>query len=103
MQTRESRNITAALDLPALHVESMAAQAAQMHRLTFAQLVAMVARIDRSRVSAAQARAASPAGQMNAALDQIDAQLACMWAMVEAELERRMGGRGVIPYSPSIS
>jgi hypothetical protein len=94
MQTRETRNIVTALELPAHHVESMAAQSAQMHRLTFAQLVAMVARIDRSRTSAAQARAASPAGQMNAALDQIDAQLACMWAMVEGELERRIGGGG---------
>lgn len=91
MQTREHRNITAALDLPAHDVEGMAAQSAQMHRLTFAQLVAMVGRIDRSRASADHARAASTAGQMNAALDRIDAQLTCMWAMVEAELERRTG------------
>lgn len=91
MQTRESRNIITALDLPAHLVEGMAAQSAQMHSLTFAQLVAMVARIDRSRATAAQARAATPAGPMNAALDQIEAQLACMWAMVEAELERRTG------------
>ena len=90
MQTRESRNITAALDLPAHLVEGMAAQSAQMHSLTFAQLVAMVARIDRSRANAAHTRAAT-AGQMTQALDQIDAQLSCMWAMVEAELERRMG------------
>ena len=90
MQARESRNITAALDLPAHLVEGMAAQSAQMHSLTFAQLVAMVARIDRSRASATAARAAT-ASPMNAALDQIEAQLACMWAMVEAELERRMG------------
>ena len=90
MQTRESRNITAALDLPAHLVEGMAAQSSQMHHLTFAQLVAMVARIDRSRDSAKAARAAT-AGQMDAALDQIDAQLCCMWAMVEAEIERRMG------------
>lgn len=88
MQTRESQNITAALDLPAQLVEGMAAQSAQMHRLTFAQLVALVARIDRSRTNATEARAAVP---MNAALDRIDAQLACMWAMVEAELERRTG------------
>ena len=90
MQTRKSRNITAALDLPAHLVEGMAAQSAQMHSLTFAQLVAMVARIDRSRANAAHIRAAT-AGQMTQALDQIDAQLSCMWAMVEAELERRMG------------
>ena len=68
----------------------MAAQSAQMHRLTFAQLVAMVARIDHSRNNARAARAAT-AGRMNAALDQIDTQLCCMWAMVEAELERRTG------------
>ena len=91
MQTRESRNIAAALDLPAHLVEGMAAQSAQMCNLTFAQLIALVARIDRSRASALQARAATPAGPMQAALDQIEAQLACMWAMVEAELERRMG------------
>lgn len=89
--TRESRNIEAALDLPAHSVASIAAQAAQMHRLTFAQLVAMVARIDRSRDNARATRAATT-GQMSAALDQIDAHLSCMWAMVEAELERRTGG-----------
>ena len=90
MQTRESRNIIAALDLPAHQVAGMAAQSAQMHRLTFAQLVAMAARIDHSRANARATRAATT-GQMSAALDQIDTQLCCMWAMVEAELERRTG------------
>ena len=90
MQTRESRNIIAALDLPAHQVAGMAAQSEQMHRLTFAQLVAMAARIDHSRANARATRAATT-GQMSAALDQIDTQLCCMWAMVEAELERRTG------------
>ncbi|MFD1507959.1 hypothetical protein [Lacimonas salitolerans] len=91
MQTRESRNIITTLDLPAHLVEGMAAQSAQMQSLTFAQLVAMVARIDRSRANAAHTRAAT-AGHMTQALDQIEAQLSCMWAMVEAELERRTQG-----------
>lgn len=90
MTTKEAKNIIAALDLPAHQVEGMAAQSEQLHRLTFAQLVAMVARIDRSRANAKDARAATQ-GQMTGGLDQIDAQLCCMWAMVEAELERRMG------------
>jgi azurin len=88
MQTRESRNITAALDLPPHSVAGMARQAAQMRAFTFAQLVAMAARIDRSRANAKAARIPSQ-DQMNADLDQIDVQLACMWALVEAELERR--------------
>ncbi|MEI4261030.1 hypothetical protein [Roseovarius sp. D0-M9] len=92
MTNIESQNIHAALDLPAHKVEGMAATAAQMHRLTFAQLVAMVARIDRSRANAKDTRAATE-GPMSEALDRIDAQLCCMWALVEAELERRMGGR----------
>lgn len=92
MQNKESKNINATLDLPAHKVEGIAAQSEQLHRLTFAQLVAMVARIDRSRANAKDARAATD-GQMNEALDQIDAQLCCMWAMAEAELERRVGGQ----------
>jgi hypothetical protein len=88
MQTRESQNIMDALDLPPHLVASIARQAAQMHRFTFAQLVAMAGRIDRSRANAKAARLPSQ-DQMNADLDQIDVQLACMWALVEAELERR--------------
>jgi hypothetical protein len=88
MQTRESQNIMDALDLPPHLVETIARQAAQMHRFTFAQLVAMAGRIDRSRAKAKAARIPSQ-DQMNAELDQIDAHLGCLWAMVEAELERR--------------
>lgn len=88
MQTRESQNIMDALDLPPDSVAGMARQAAQMRRFTFAQLIAMAARIDRSRANAKAARTPSQ-DQMNADLDQIDAQLACMWSLVEAEVERR--------------
>lgn len=88
MQTRQTRSINATLELPAHLVEGMAAQSARMRALTFAQLVALAARIDRSRAKANAARI-SCADKMPGHLDQIDAQLACLWGVVEAELERR--------------
>ncbi|MCH8467496.1 MAG: hypothetical protein LAT78_13130, partial [Roseinatronobacter sp.] len=92
MQNRESQNIMAALDLHPDQVEAMAKNAATMHRLTFAQLVAMASRLERSRAKAKAARAASN-GMMIESLDQIDAHLSCIWALVEAELERRVPNR----------
>lgn len=92
MQNRESRNLTASLDLPAHRVQIVATQAAQMQHLTFAQLVALAVKIQASLESASVARKLD-AGRFETSLDQIDAQLTCDWAMVEAEMERRLTGK----------
>jgi hypothetical protein len=89
----EFRNLNAALDLPAGQVASAAQWSAQMPRLSVAQLIVLATRIARSQGTAAQARATTGPERMTDALDQIDARLLMMWAMVEGELERRLGGR----------
>jgi hypothetical protein len=78
-----------ALTLPAHHVSKLAAIAATMESLSFARLVTLAARIDRSKAAAAEARAMTE-GRFDAAFDDMGAQLDCMFGLVEAELEKRL-------------
>jgi hypothetical protein len=79
----------AALDLHASQLPAMAGFAALVERQTFARLIALAVRLDRS---AANARALRDGVCGNAGLDSIDNQLACMFGLVEAEMERRLAG-----------
>ena len=76
----------AALDLHASQLPAMAGFAALVERQTFARLIALAVRLDRS---AANARALRDGVCRNAGLDSIDNQLAYMFGLVEGEMGRR--------------
>lgn len=78
-----------ALDLAAPLVGRVSAFADGVERFSFAQLVALVGRLDRSRADLAAIRRTAPLCGADA-LEQSETHLACMWALVEAELERRL-------------
>jgi hypothetical protein len=77
----------AALDLPASQLPAMAGFATLVQRQSFARLIALAVRLDRSAENAKALRD-GPCG--NAGLDLIETQLACMFGLVEAELEKRL-------------
>jgi hypothetical protein len=81
----------AALDLPASQIPAMAGFATLVERQSFARLIALSVRLDRTTAHA-QALRDGPCG--NAGLDLIETQLACMFGLVESEMERRLAARG---------
>ena len=78
-----------ALDLPAHHVGKLAAIAANMEGLSFARLVTLAVRIDRSKAMVSQARAMTE-GRFDPAFDDVTAQLDLMFALVESEMQKRL-------------
>ncbi len=77
----------AALDLHASHLPAMAGFASLVERQSFARLIALAVRLERS---ATNARALRDGVCGNAGLDSIDNQLSVMFQLVEAEMERRL-------------
>lgn len=82
-------NHSAALDLPAHSLDRMSKFAAGLPRSTFAHLVALACRLDRSRANLARAKAEVPDIHWQG-LDDAEADLACMWQLVETVMERRL-------------
>ncbi|AOL94668.1 hypothetical protein [Porphyrobacter sp. LM 6] len=87
-----------ALDLPAHLVDQTVNFGASLHGLSFAQLVVLAGRLDRTREACQrmQEGAASTAGlsaDFLAGADGIGAQVACWFDLIEAEIERRLAGR----------
>lgn len=78
-----------ALDLPAHHVGKMAAVAANIEGLSFARLVTLAVRIDRSKAMASHARAMTE-GRFDPAFEDMTAQLDLMFGLVEAEMQKRL-------------
>lgn len=83
----------AALDLPAHLVPQVATFAAGLQRATFAQLVALAGRLDRSRQAALAVDRSAAALGVAADLSGVQTHAACLWQLVEAELERRLSAR----------
>jgi len=81
------QNPDAALDLTASQLPAMRGFAAKVEQMPFARLVVLASRLDRT---AAHARSARDGICGNAGLELIETQLGCMWALVEAEMERRL-------------
>lgn len=88
----------AALDLPAHLLDQAAKFGASLDRLSFAQLVVLVGRLDRSRQNAQSMQASASAAdglspEFSESVAGLAAHVAVMFELVEAELERRLAGR----------
>lgn len=87
-----------ALDLPAHLVDQAVKFGANLQGLSFAQLVALVGRLDRTREACQrmQDSAASTSGldaDFLGSVAGLGASVACWFNLVEAELERRLADR----------
>ncbi len=93
-----SKSETFALDLPAHLVEKSVRFGASLAGFTFAQLVVLVGRLDRSREGARRLlETASAASDLSpefiASAEALGAEVDVWFSLVEAEIERRLAGR----------
>ncbi len=94
----QNRSNVPALDLPANMVDQAVKFGSGLERLSFAQLVVTAGRLDRTRESALrmQASTADLAGldpDFLASAGAMVVKADCWFALVEAEMERRLSGR----------
>lgn len=88
----------AVLDLSASRLPALARFAAGLEGLTFARLVVIAGRLDRSLTHAGKVQDAANQvtglePDFQASLCDLDTHLAAMFALVEAEIERRLAAR----------